>query len=96
MLPRLARWKAQVKDTVVDTVGLRVVLRIAFLMTPRVGDVEGGETVENDLVWAFDMEEVEGEGGVRIKKSVEFVDGVAAGRLREIMMRGANAAGEGG
>jgi hypothetical protein len=31
------------------------------------------------------MEEVS-EGKVKVKRSVEFVDGAAAGRLREVMM----------
>jgi hypothetical protein len=82
MLPKLQSWKAEVRDVVVDEVKMKVVLRISFWMAPKgVGEEDG---VENDLLWALEMEG--DRQGVRIKGSREFVDGLAAGRLREVMM----------
>jgi|TARA_R110002003_G_scaffold64_12_gene6061 ketosteroid isomerase-like protein len=43
------------------------------------GKVEARE-VENDLLWALEMDK---EG--KIRRSTEFIDAVAAGRIKEIM-----------
>jgi hypothetical protein len=81
MLPRLASWKADVTDVIVDEVRMQVVLRISVWMQGKGAE----EKVENDLLWVMEMERL-GDGEVRIKGSREFVDGVAAGRLKEVMM----------
>jgi hypothetical protein len=81
MLPRLASWKADVTDVIVDEAKMKVVLRISLLMQAK----GAKEKVENDLLWVMEMER-QGNGEVRIKRSREFVDGVATGRLREGMM----------
>jgi hypothetical protein len=60
---------------------MKVVLRISLLMQAK----GAKEKVENDLLWVMEMER-QGNGEVRIKRSREFVDGVATGRLREGMM----------
>jgi len=83
MLPRLESWKSNVTDVIVDPVKMKVVLRISFMMQAK-GATEG-QIVENDLLWMMEMEEI-GSGKVGIKKSMEFLDGAAAGKLREIMM----------
>jgi hypothetical protein len=85
MLPKLDSWKGNVTDLVVDETNLKVMFRISMRM--QVKGAGADEAVENDMLWALDMEK---EGNdVRIKKSVEFLDFVAAGKLREIMMRNA-------
>jgi hypothetical protein len=81
MLPRLASWKADVTDVIVDEAKMKVVLRISLLMQAK----GAKEKVENDLLWVMEMER-QGNGEVRIKRSREFVDGIATGRLREGMM----------
>ncbi|KAI4680998.1 uncharacterized protein J4E88_005503 [Alternaria novae-zelandiae] len=83
MLPRLESWKSNVTDVIVDPVKMKVILRISFMMQAK-GATEG-QIVENDLLWMMEMEEM-GDGKVGIKKSMEFLDGAAAGKLREIMM----------
>jgi ketosteroid isomerase-like protein len=77
MLAHLESWEAVVTDVTVDEVQRKVVLRVGFMMVVR----GAGETVENDLVWVLEMDR---EG--RVWKSREFVDGVAAGRIKELMM----------
>ncbi|KAF1946857.1 hypothetical protein EJ02DRAFT_440772 [Clathrospora elynae] len=87
MLPKLESWKAVITDIVVDEVRMRVVLRITFLMRAKGAGEE--EVLENDLLWVFDMER-DGDGGeerMKIRKSVEFIDGIAGGKLKELMMR---------
>lgn len=83
MLPKLESWKADVTNIIVDPVMMKVMLRISFWMQAK--GAKEADKVENDLLWELEMEEV-GEGKVKVKRSVEFVDGAAAGRLREVMM----------
>jgi hypothetical protein len=87
MLPRLESWETNVTDVLVDEMKRTVVLRISFMMEPkRGGEGKGdkGEVVENDLVWILEMD----EQGKKVRGSREFVDGVAAGRIRELLMGG--------
>lgn len=83
MLTRLETWEAKVSDVLVDETKREVMLRVSYYM--RAKGVE--EVVENEIVWVLGVEEQQ-EGEWRISRSVEFVDGVAAGRLRELMMGG--------
>lgn len=86
MLTRLETWEAKISDVLVDEAKREVMLRISFFM--RAKGVE--EVVENEIVWVLGMEE-QGEkeqGQWKVCWSVEFVDGVAAGRLKELMMGG--------
>ncbi|KAI4922666.1 hypothetical protein J4E90_001099 [Alternaria incomplexa] len=83
MLPRLESWKSNVTDIIVDPVKMKVVLRISFMMQAKGATEE--QIVENDLLWMMEMEEMS-SGKVGIKKSMEFLDGAAVGKLREIMM----------
>jgi ketosteroid isomerase-like protein len=76
MIPALESFDATVTDIVVDEVRRKVVLRVSFGMK-----IKGEEAVENDLVWVLEMD---GEG--RIARSTEFVDGIAAAKLKELMM----------
>lgn len=93
MVGRLESWEEEVRDVVVDEGRGRVVVRVGYWMRVM-GDIGEGEGVENDLVWVLEMEgDVDGNvdgkrEAFRVSKSVEFVDGVAAGRLRELMMGG--------
>lgn len=78
-------WELRVADVLVDEVLMRCVVRVSYFM--RVKGVDEGDVVENDVLWMLGFEkEAEGEG-VKVCTSVEFVDGVAAGRLRELMGR---------
>jgi ketosteroid isomerase-like protein len=86
MLPHLESWDNEVTDVTVDEARRRVVLRVSFWMK-----VQGEESVENDLVWAVEVDEVG-----KVRRSEEFVDAVAAGRLKELMMKGAQTQGGGG
>lgn len=83
MLTRLETWEAKLSDALVDETKREVMLRVSFFM--RAKGVE--EVVENELVWVLGMEEQDGQGW-KVCRSVEFVDGAAAGRLRELMMGG--------
>ncbi|EMD94096.1 hypothetical protein COCHEDRAFT_1069631, partial [Bipolaris maydis C5] len=83
MVPRMESWELRVADVLVDEVLMRCVVRVSYFM--RVKGVDEGDVVENDVLWMLGFEkEAEGEG-VKVCTSVEFVDGVAAGRLRELM-----------
>jgi hypothetical protein len=82
MLPNLKSWETTVTDVTVDEVNKAVFLRVSFWMVPKGAE----ETVENDMLWKLEMS----DDGKKVRKSTEFVDGIAAGRLKEIMMRGKN------
>lgn len=69
---------------VVDEVRGVVVLRVGFWMEGK-GVGEGG-VVENDLVWVLEMSEGDSGEGWKVNRSVEFVDGMAVGRLKEVVM----------
>jgi len=100
MTARLRRWEIEIKRVVVeeedngDAVG-SVVVKVGYGMF-----VEGcEERVENEVVWWLDLErEREGEREWRVSKSLEIVDAVAAGRVRELMtgMKESAAAGVAG
>ena len=83
MLPKLESWNADVTDVVVDEVRMKVMLRISFYMRAKGAEKK---VVENDLLWALEMERHGDEEDVKIRKSTEFVDGTAAERLRYIML----------
>jgi hypothetical protein len=80
MLPNLESWETWVTDVTVDELKRKVVLRVSFMMVPK-GSKEG---VENDLLWMLEMD----EGAKKVRRSTEFIDGIAAGRLKEIVMAG--------
>jgi hypothetical protein len=80
MLPNLKSWETTVTDVTIDEMKKTVVLRVSLLMVPK-GAEEG---VENDMLWRLEMD----EDGKKVRKSTEFIDGIAAGRLKEIMMSG--------
>lgn len=82
MLPNFKSWQTSITDMVVDDVKKKVMMRVSFIMVPK--DAEEG--VENDLLWVLEMTDTEGEWKVR--KSTEFIDVAAAGKLKEIMMNG--------
>jgi ketosteroid isomerase-like protein len=80
LLPALESWEATATDVLVDEVKRTVVLRASLMMVVK-GEEKG---VENDLLWVFEMK---GEGSeMKIRRSREFIDGVAAARLKELMM----------
>ncbi|KAF2111084.1 hypothetical protein BDV96DRAFT_582497 [Lophiotrema nucula] len=79
MLPKLESWDTDIRDVVVDEFAKRAIVRASYWMKPKGSE----EPVENDIVWFLDME----EDGKRVKKSVEFVDAAATGRIMEIMMK---------
>lgn len=62
---------------VVDETRMMAVVRGSYWM--RVTGAE--EVVENDTLWVLVME---GDGG-RVRRSVEFMDGVSMGRARVLM-----------
>lgn len=84
MTPLLAKWKAEVKDVLVDVERGTAVVVSEFFMTPKVSEERLGkgeleETVVNEIVWFLEVD----EGGL-VGRVTEWVDGVAAGRLGEI------------
>jgi hypothetical protein len=80
MLPNLDSFEITVTDVTVDEMLRKVVLRISFWMLAKGAE----ERVENDLVWVVEMD----EEGKKVRRSREFIDGIAAGRLKELMMEG--------
>lgn len=81
MLPALESWETNITDVTVDETLMKVFLRISYYMRPKGASKD--ETVENDLLWLLEMTEVAGE--VRISKSKEFVDAIAATKLKAAM-----------
>lgn len=91
MTPALDTWDIQVKGIVVDEMGESVVVRASYGMCVK--GVE--EKVENDVVWWLELEERldngqigqgnDGDGGWRVRKSTEMMDGAAAARIKELM-----------
>ena len=83
MIPALETWEVRIEGVVVDEVGESVAVRVKYEM--RVKGV--GEGIRNDVVWWLEMEEGTGRGeGWRVRRSVEMVDGVAAGRIGELVL----------
>lgn len=82
MLPQLESWDTYITDVVVDEARKMCVVRASYYMKAK--GAEEDEVVENDLVWWLWMS----EDGTKVKRSMEFVDGVASARLGEMMMRG--------
>ncbi|KAJ4360023.1 uncharacterized protein N0V89_000582 [Didymosphaeria variabile] len=80
MVPKLDTWNARISDIVVDETRKMCVVRVSYFMKPYGAE----EPVENDLVWWLWME----EGGKRVEKAVEFVDGAAMERIGELIMAG--------
>ncbi|OSS47387.1 hypothetical protein B5807_07444 [Epicoccum nigrum] len=78
MTPALEKWEVGVEGVVVDEVGEEVVVRCGYVMWVK------GEGVRNEVAWWLEMEET-GEGW-RVRRSREVVDGVAAGRIRELLL----------
>jgi hypothetical protein len=77
MMPNLKSWDTTVTDITVDELRKKVVLRASFFMVAKGAQLQ----VENDLLWMLEMD----EEGKRIQKSVEFIDGIAAGKLKEMI-----------
>lgn len=75
----LESWDTTVTDVCVDEARRSVVVRARYGMRVKGAEVE----VQNDIVWWLWM--AEDEGVVKVERSVEFVDGVASGRLKEVM-----------
>lgn len=84
MTPLLAKWKVEVKDLFVDVEKRTAVVVSEFLMTPRVMVGEEEETICNEIVWFLEVDEAG-----KVGKAVEWVDGVAAGRMGELFRMGA-------
>jgi len=82
MTPKLESWESEVTDVIVDEARTKVIVRSSYWMQPK--GVGKEERVENDLIWFLDL--VEGDGEWKVSKSVEFIDGIASGRLMELMM----------
>jgi hypothetical protein len=80
MLPNLESWETTIADVIVDEMKNTVMLRVSFWMV-----VKGAkDTIEHDLLWVLEM----AEQGEKVKSSTEFIDAIAAARLKEIMMSG--------
>ncbi|KAJ4291707.1 hypothetical protein N0V90_009602 [Kalmusia sp. IMI 367209] len=78
MLPSLDTWDTYITDIVVDETRKMCIVRASYFMKP----VGVTDAVENDLVWWLWMD----EGGEKVEKAMEFVDGLATGRIRELIM----------
>ncbi|KAL1592278.1 hypothetical protein SLS60_011355 [Paraconiothyrium brasiliense] len=82
MMSKLETWDMRISDIVVDETRKMCVVRVSYFMKPYGAE----QPVENDLIWWLWIE----EGGKRVMKAVEFVDGVATGRIGELLMAGVN------
>jgi hypothetical protein len=78
MILNLGSWDTTITDMTVDELKRKVVVRASYLIVAKEAQVQ----VENDLLWMLEMD----EEGRKIRKSVEFIDGIAAARLKEITM----------
>lgn len=87
MLPSLESWETDITDIIVDEVQLKVMLRLSFWM--RAKGVSKEDIVENDLLWLLEMSKdgVNDNRSMKVRRSVEFIDAVAAGKLKELMSR---------
>jgi ketosteroid isomerase-like protein len=77
MAERLHTWDIHATQVIVDERQRSVVVRGDFRMTPI-----PGETVVNDVVIIMSMD----ESGERLVECTEFVDPVAAGEIRRLMV----------
>ncbi|KAH6612032.1 hypothetical protein C7974DRAFT_89961 [Boeremia exigua] len=80
LAPWLEGWEIRVRGVVVDEARECVVVRAGYGM-----DV-AGEVVENEVVWWLEFEEGGGEAEWMVKRSTEIVDGIAAGRIKELVV----------
>ncbi|KAF2729977.1 hypothetical protein EJ04DRAFT_515541 [Polyplosphaeria fusca] len=83
MCPNLDSWETTVTDIIIDEAKKVAIVRASYYMEPK----DSGEKVENDLLWYLAMN----EDGTKVKKSVEFLDGAAMGRIMQLMMGGGKA-----
>ncbi|RMZ73546.1 hypothetical protein GMOD_00008070 [Pyrenophora seminiperda CCB06] len=84
MTPHLQHALPTIVSATIDEVKMQVVLRVSFRMLVK--GAGAGDEVVNEVMWFFRCEGgVKVGEGVRIVESVEFVDGRAAGRVRESM-----------
>jgi hypothetical protein len=82
MIPLLESWDTEITDIAIDELQRKAVVRGSYFMKPK----GSPEAVENDLVWYLTME----EDGKKVQKSIEFLDGAAVQRMKELMMMGKN------
>nr|OQO21678.1 hypothetical protein B0A51_10552 [Rachicladosporium sp. CCFEE 5018] len=87
MAPRLGTWQIAIADICVDTAKRSAVVRADFDMQAEVD----GEVVRNEILFWVKLD----ESGKKVKASTEFVDPIASGKLRELMMAKAAKAGGG-
>lgn len=78
MLPNFESWEVRVTDVTIDEVKKQAVVRASFYMLVK----EAEASVENDLLWVLDMD----DAGEKVRTSVEFIDSVATGKIKELMM----------
>lgn len=78
MVPKLDTWEARIMDIVVDETRKMCIVRVSYYMKPFGAE----KAVENDLIWWLWME----EGGQKVEKALEFVDGAATDRIGELIM----------
>ncbi|KAL5376222.1 hypothetical protein PMIN02_011855 [Paraphaeosphaeria minitans] len=78
MVPQMDTWEACITDIVVDETRRMCIVRASYFMKPSGAE----KPVENDLVWWLWME----EGGEKVEKALEFLDGAATGRIGELIM----------
>ena len=82
MSPNLATWRIELTDVVVDVRKKSAVVRADFHMLVK---GEGVEPVLNDILFWVGMEET--EEGVKVIKSIEFIDPTAGAELGKTMMK---------
>jgi hypothetical protein len=78
MVPRLESWNTDITDFTIDETQKKAVVRGSYYMLAK----GATEPVENDLVWMLWFE----DDGKRVRKSIEFIDGAASGKLKESIM----------
>lgn len=78
MLLNLYAWEMHIGDIVVDETKRMCIVRASYFMKPHGAD----NPVENDLIWWLWME----EGGEKVEKAMEFLDGAATGKIGELIM----------
>ncbi|KAF2259875.1 hypothetical protein CC78DRAFT_591024 [Lojkania enalia] len=75
MTPLLESWDTIITDIFIDETKKTAVVRGSYYMVAK----SAPEPIENDLVWFLTFE----QDGKRVRKSIEFIDGVASQQLGE-------------
>ena len=76
MLPALAARDSQIQNIWIDELRQTAVVRVMLFLTTR----RASEQIQQDMLWILEMD----ESGKQVDSAIEFLDGSAVDRLREL------------